>query len=189
MIPQHLSGSVEHYTPREVVEAARTVFTYIDFDPASCELANTIVQASRWVGLPNDGLACEWKGRVLLNAPGGRPDPQWAKTYQSQSSAVVWWRKLVEECVASRATEAIFVGFNLEILQAAQHEDWSDPLSFPFCVPSERLKFLVSADAWAVQLRAERAGAAEKRIETIDKKLVDLDAHSGEIVSGGKSVV
>ena len=73
MIAQHLSNSVEHYTPVDVVEAAREVLGAIDLDPASCEEAQKVVRAARWIGLPDDGLAAHstWAGRTFCNPPGG----------------------------------------------------------------------------------------------------------------------
>jgi hypothetical protein len=71
MIPQHLSLSNEHYTPSNIVEAARTLMLDIDLDPASCAKANETVMAVHWIGLPHDGLAAPWAGRVFLNPPGG----------------------------------------------------------------------------------------------------------------------
>lgn len=146
MIPQHLSGSVEHFTPAFLVEAARIVLGSIDFDPASCDEAQKVVRAEHWIGLPQDGLAASWltkKGGVFLNPPGGKADPSWGRIYGSRSSAVVWWRKLAEEHLVSNVEQAIFVGFNLDILQAAQdeQEQWPCPLCFPFCVPRKRLHF------------------------------------------------
>lgn len=145
MIPQHLSSSVEHFTPSFIVEAARTVLGSIDLDPASCAEAQKVVQAGRWVGLPQDGLSEPWftKGGLFLNPPGGKADPSWGRIYGSRSSAVVWWRKLVEEHLDGRVNQAIFVGFNLDILQAAQDNQaqWPDLLCFPFCVPGKRLHF------------------------------------------------
>lgn len=72
-IPQHLSSTWEHYTPIEVVEAARQTLGAFDLDPASCEDANKRVKASRFLTVSDDGLqdGVPWRGRVFLNPPGG----------------------------------------------------------------------------------------------------------------------
>lgn len=159
MIPKLLSNTQEHYTPRHIVDAARSVLGEIDFDPASCEEAQAVVAATEWIGLPQDGLQCPWNGRIFVNPPGGtftarrksatdeKPvtsadDAAHKLRWRTDSRATAWWRKLVEEHESGRVSAAIFVGFNLEIVRSAQgEEEWSDPLEHPFCVPKERICF------------------------------------------------
>lgn len=184
MIPQHSSKSVEHFTPEAIVSAAREVLGDIDLDPASCARANDRVRAREFFDELRDGLAREWLGSVFHNPPGGAPPPRWSSVYESRSSAVVWWRKLVTEFQLGHVTRGIFIGFNLEILQSSQGSAWPCVLDFPFCVPNKRLRFDVEADALAAALRLERVAANEKRILVIDEKLKFLDQHRGEIVSG-----
>ncbi len=149
---KHSSESAEHYTPVDIVEAARAVMGRIDLDPASCELANTYIKASMFYDEQADGLRRNWSGRVFLNPPGGMLDRNLKpKKHGDFSSAKVWWRKLVQHWRAGLVSQAVFVGFNLEILQTAQRYTRDYPfateadmslLDFPFCIPSERIRFL-----------------------------------------------
>ena len=71
---RHLTGTPEHYTPSEVVEAARTTLGAIDLDPASCEAASRVVRASSYYTKQQNGFVKLWRGRVFLNPPGGSCD-------------------------------------------------------------------------------------------------------------------
>jgi hypothetical protein len=161
MIPQHSSETQEHYTPRDIVEAAREVLGGIDLDPASCLEAQQTVRAERYFTRGVNGLFQPWSGRVFLNPPGGTftarrkstgdepvttaPEDTVAKErWKTDSRAVGWWRKLIAECAkppGEDVTAAIFIGFTLEILRTSQEAGWISAMDFPFCVPSERLHF------------------------------------------------
>ena len=64
--------SNEWYTPAKYIEAARLVMGSIDLDPASCEIANQTVKATRYYTQEDDGLSKAWYGNVWLNPPYGR---------------------------------------------------------------------------------------------------------------------
>ena len=68
----------------------------IDLDPASCADAQATVRAARWIGLPDDGLAHDWAGRVWLNPPWSEPGK--------------WTSKLLAERDAGRVTAACCIG-------------------------------------------------------------------------------
>ena len=65
------TGKDEWYTPPPIIEAARNLMGSIDLDPASCEAANTVVQAKQYFGINDDALQQHWGGNLWLNPPYG----------------------------------------------------------------------------------------------------------------------
>jgi hypothetical protein len=64
------SGDVERYTCPKIMARVQSFLGHIDLDPASCELANQTVKASRFFTEKEDGLTKEWKANnVWLNHP------------------------------------------------------------------------------------------------------------------------
>ena len=61
----HSSQSNEWYTPPPYIKAVHTVMGGIDVDPASCALANQVVQATTYYTLAEDGFSKDWPGRVF----------------------------------------------------------------------------------------------------------------------------
>lgn len=145
----HSSDSVEFYTPPAIVEAARLTMGGIDLDPASCAEANEVVKAAHWYGEHSNslddsdseydnGINCEWWSphckptRVFLNPPGGK--------IGKRSNAVVWWEKLVDEWLDGNVEQAIYICFNLEVLNTTQQSP-SPCLDFPICYFRSRPRF------------------------------------------------
>lgn len=160
---QHSSVGFEDYSDPAIVEAGRVVLEHIDLDPASCELANTVVRAEVFWALddPNP-LApdCEWGDgdtRIFLNPPGGRcnaagvPLPRDAKGKQSgpgESYAAHWWEKLLQQYDVGNVHSAIFVCFSLNLFQNCQELGTKKnrrlvraPFSFPFVIPKQRPRY------------------------------------------------
>jgi hypothetical protein len=111
------------HSPAAVVEAARSVLSKIDLDPASCPKANEIVQAARFYTPRDDGLRQPWSGRVYLNPPyGNHIEP--------------WIARLVAEHEAGSVTEAV-------VLVAARTDTgwWRRLDPFPRCFVAGRLIF------------------------------------------------
>lgn len=133
-LAQHSAATPEHYTPLEYIEAAREVMGVIDLDPATTHRVNAErVKAVAYFDQELNGLENEWNGNVFLNPPGGRVG--------RKSSAAVWWDKLVEEYLADRVRQAIFLGFSIEIMATSQDSKmWAG--QFPFCIPRNRIEFV-----------------------------------------------
>ena len=87
----------ERFTPAKYVNAVRDVLGTIDLDPASCDVAQQTVKASRYFTIEDDGLQQEWHGQVFLNPP----------YYRALIAAFV--AKLLADFKAGRVREAILV--------------------------------------------------------------------------------
>ena len=72
--------SDEWYTPAEYIEAARRVMGSIDLDPASCDMAQAVVQADVYLSKLENGLVQQWiRENVWINPPYGQAAPWVAK--------------------------------------------------------------------------------------------------------------
>jgi ParB family chromosome partitioning protein len=113
----------EWYTPFLYAEAARRVLGAIDLDPASCELANSVIKATRFYSREQDGLSLPWLGRIFLNPPFG-------------VQVGLFVGKLLAEHRAGSVEAAI-------VLCAARTETrWFRPLlDHTLCFPSQRIRF------------------------------------------------
>ncbi len=64
------------YTPSKYIESARFVLGSIDLDPATSELAQETVKASKYYTIDNSGLDEAWEGNVWMNPPYSMPEIQ-----------------------------------------------------------------------------------------------------------------
>jgi hypothetical protein len=129
--------SVEHYGPPWLADASREVLGGIDLDPSSCSLANTIIKADHYYGLPEDGFVMPWGGRMYVNPPGGKQRFE-GRLHNRQA---LWYSRLAAEWEEGEIESAIFVVFNLELFKYAQRYPVVHPVDLPICYPSARVRF------------------------------------------------
>lgn len=65
----HNSGKYEWYTPKKFIDAARNVMGSIDLDPASSEIANKTIRATKIYTEQDSGLVHSWSGNIWMNPP------------------------------------------------------------------------------------------------------------------------
>jgi phage N-6-adenine-methyltransferase len=113
----------EWYTPPDYIDAARSLMGRIDLDPASCEAAQAVVQATRFYAKADDGLRQPWHGRVWLNPP--------------YSLADVFVDKLLTEYESGRVEQAVL------LVNASTDTLWFQTLAarFPVLFTRGRIKF------------------------------------------------
>lgn len=121
------SGENEWYTPPRIIELARSVMGGIDFDPASCELANESIQATEYRTAENSGLDGHWHGRVWMNPPYAQP-----LIAQFCEKAAEEWRyaRIEQACVlVNNGTETAWGQVLLKTASAV-------------CFPASRIRFI-----------------------------------------------
>lgn len=140
---QHSAESAAWYTPGDIVERARAAIGgHFDFDPASDDLANTVVKARQYA-TEHDGLGGfghSWRGCIWLNPP--TPPRE-------------WWERLQRDVLTGDVCRAVFVAYSLE--QLSQSQLWSEKsglphmLDFPVCIPRRRIAYLRGVDGKLVK--------------------------------------
>jgi hypothetical protein len=123
----HNSGENEWYTPPNLIESARRVMGKIDLDPASSEVANRTVRATRFFSKDDDGTIRPWSGSVWMNPPYAQP------------LIARFSEKLVAELDAESITQAIVLVNN------ATETGWFQLMhqrATAVCFHKARIKFL-----------------------------------------------
>lgn len=116
----------EWYTPPDVIAAARVALGgHIELDPASCDLAQTVVNAGCYYTRRQDGLKQAWDARTLwLNPPYSDPSP--------------WVDKIITSHERKRVATAIVLVNNATETAWFQHLLFHAPI---FCLPAQRMAF------------------------------------------------
>jgi DNA N-6-adenine-methyltransferase (Dam) len=116
-----LSLTNERYTPLPLIESAERVLGSIELDPASCEAANSNVGAERYYTIADDSLSKLWQAKtVFLNPPGS--------VVNGRSQTAAFWDKLYRSFLCKSVSEAIFIGFNSQIISKCP-----TMFNFPIC--------------------------------------------------------
>lgn len=145
-IAKHSNQSNEHVTPPAIIEAARSVMSGIDLDPASSPLAQTFVKARRYYTRETNGLAQPWRGRIFLNPPGKEIG------HTLTTGPKLFWLKLIDS-FKEDAVEACYVAYSLEQLQQSQKWTELHMLKFAICIPNSRLSFYKAVEGRLVEER------------------------------------
>jgi hypothetical protein len=123
--PTEELDSNEWYSPAYILVPGRKVLGNIDLDPASCEIANTVVNATAYYDKTVDGLALPWRGKIWLNPPYSDPYP--------------WIKKLFTEYEMGNVTAA------LVLLNTANSPQWAQLLwsstQGSVCMFNSRIRF------------------------------------------------
>lgn len=116
----------EWYTPPDYIQMVREVLGEITLDPASTDVANGIVRASKYYTIADDGLSQRWYGNAFLNVPG------------TQNGASRWSKKMMSEYVSGNFEQGILLCF------AKLGYNWFNVLlkELPVCLVYERIPFL-----------------------------------------------
>lgn len=116
--------SDEWYTPATIIDPARLVLGEINLDPASCAVAQVVVQAQKYYTKDDNGLALPWHNNVFLNPPYSMP------------LIVDFIDKLLVEYTAGNITAAIVLTNN------ATDTAWAQKLlAYPVCFLRGRVRF------------------------------------------------
>jgi len=122
--------TVEHYTPPPFMTHVREVLGKIFLDPASCPVANEVVQALRIITKEQNGLLPPWwSPNIFINPPGDM--------LRADSLAGRFFEKARDEYAAGHFVQGIL------LLKAAVGYKWFKPAySLPICFLHERPTFL-----------------------------------------------
>jgi len=139
-----IKSNDEWYTPHEYIKAARNVMGTIDLDPASCAVANDIVQATTYYTKEQDGLQLPFYGCVWCNPPYSK--------INNKSGIGQWVAKLISEYSQGNVGEAIL------LVTVRTEATWfRDLWQFPICFTARYIHFY-KPDGNNIPLQDSRAG-------------------------------
>ena len=172
--------SNEWYTPARYIEAARAVMGGIDLDPASCELANRTVRATRFYTAKENGLERPWFGNVWLNPPYGKTIPYVSKgrymgggNTKDTSLQVMFVNKAIKEYKEKRIDQAIL------LVTANTTVAWFQPLwEYPICTPYPKIRFFVHGSR---EKQAQVFGNVFVYLGTNEQKFIEVFSKFGPV--------
>ena len=119
---QNNTGNQEHYSPTRFVESARSVMGTIDLDPASNEIANSWIKASKIYTKENCGLSKTWVGNLWVNPP-----------YDAKTLKL-----FVDKLVESKVQAVVLTNNNTETTAGQRLLEWCDSI----CLVNKRVRFI-----------------------------------------------
>ena len=167
----------EWYTPSKYIEAARAVMGGIDLDPASCEMANRTVKATRYYSLEDDGLSKEWHGNVWLNPPYGKDH---SVCNEKRSTIRIWVDKLLLDFASGNISQAII------LVTSQTTAPWFHLLlDYPICLSDHNVRFRISEPTSYRPGRMTQShifGCTFAYLGSNDHKFIDTFSEFGRIV-------
>jgi DNA N-6-adenine-methyltransferase (Dam) len=162
-----ISGKSEDwYTPARYIEAARKVMGSIDLDPASCELANSVVKANHYYTKEDNGLSHQWYGCIWLNPPYGR-------NAQGSSRTATWVKRLLHDYTRGDIKQAIL------LLPSRIETQWFQLVwGYPICFANHRISFHSNGKT----LVGNIIGSAFVYLGPHEQKFIDIFSVFGRIV-------
>jgi hypothetical protein len=133
------SGKYEWYTPKKFIDAARNVMGSIDLDPASSEIGNKVIQATKIYTEQDSGLVHNWYGNIWMNPP------------YNNSLVADFTKKLIEELP--------HIGQACVLVNNASETKWFQDYIYrcdAICSVRSRIKFLdVNGEATGSSLQGQ----------------------------------
>lgn len=159
--------SNEWYTPQKYVDAARLVMGGIDLDPASCEIANQVVKASRYYTKAENGFTRPWYGRVWLNPPFSKADGKGVGS---------WICRLVCEYQDGHVSQAILLS------PSSTEVSWFQSLwSYPICFKYKRMDYYCAA-VQTLSTHQSRYGTCFVYLGSHQQKFAEVFSQFGHVV-------
>jgi hypothetical protein len=110
-IHSHSAIKNEHYSPALLTECATKTMGFIELDPASDPLGNSLVKASRYFTKDQDGYTKEWTATTVYCNPPGRINKD-----RKMPGSSDWFKKMHYEWLSRRFEEGIFICYSADIL-------------------------------------------------------------------------
>ena len=177
------SISDEWITPPEYADASHKVMGGIMLDPATSDVANRIVRASKYLTVDENGLNRRWEARtIFVNPPYGKTG--------NKSNQEIWARKMLYEYASGNFVEGIFLS------RTVPGYAWFDWLFHDVrptvCITRDRIAFIrpewVREDGSIAypkgQPKKSKAASAFWYIGEDDRKFTKVFSKFGRVIPG-----